>query len=129
MLAQSAVRKARHTLSIPIFQKRVTSWVEVAFGRDVASNLQERNFRFLEEAVELVQALDMTREEAHKLVDYTYNRPKGDPRQEVGGVVVTLAALADQHGIDLEQCGEMELERCWSNIHKIRAKQQGKPHP
>lgn len=61
------------------------------------------------------------------LVDYTFGRPVGDPSQEVGGVMVTLAALCAAADLSVVDCSETELRRCWANIERIRAKQATKP--
>jgi len=87
----------------------------------------ERNHRFLEEALELVQAIGCTQSEAHQLVDYVFSRPKGEPSQELGGVLVTLNALATAFPMPVDYCGEKELTRVWGKIDKIRAKQATKP--
>lgn len=92
------------------------------------SHRQERNFRFIEEALELVQAHDVTKEEVLQLVEYTFSRPPGDPLQEVGGVMTTLSTMCHVYGYDLETCALDELNRCEKNIDKIRAKQKSKPH-
>jgi hypothetical protein len=104
------------------FQERVRAWVEAAFGRQIADDRAERNHRFLEEALELVQSLKCSREDAHRLVDYVFNRPAGDPRQELGGVLLTVAALASACLLNMENCGEAELARVWANINQIRRK-------
>lgn len=109
------------------FQRRVRDWVEAAFGRGVADDLKERNHRFLEEALELVQSTGCTREEAHMLVDYVFDRPVGETFQEMGGVLTTFHALAAAVGLNAAYAGEAELARCWENIEKIRAKQATKP--
>src|SRR5882724_8875808 len=57
------------------FQARVQPWMMACFGPEISTDIAERCHRFYEEAGELVQALGMTREEAHKLVDYTWDRP------------------------------------------------------
>lgn len=111
------------------FQQRVQPWMLVCFGEEIAADRIERNHRFFEEATELVQALGMTASEAHQLVDYTFSRPVGEPSQEVGGSMVTLAALCLANGIDMHLCGEQELDRINNpfTIEKIRAKQASKP--
>jgi hypothetical protein len=109
------------------FHKRVRLWLDAPFAPSVAWSTNERNHRFLEEALELVQSLGLERVWAHRLVDYVYDRDAGQPFQELGGVLVTLHALADHHGMDAEDAAEIELARCWSNIEKIRAKQRVKP--
>lgn len=87
----------------------------------------ERNHRFLEEALELVQACDCSREHALELVNYVYSRPVGRVTQEVGGVAITLTALCLAHGIDLEFVSEEELSRIWRHVDAIREKQKSKP--
>ena len=105
------------------FQGKVKQWVMTALGESSARNQEERNFRFLEEALELVQSLNCSQADAHLLVDYVFGRPVGEPRQETGGVMVTLAALCAANGLDMHTAGEVELQRCWGRIEEIRAKQ------
>ena len=109
------------------FQARVKPWLLECFGEAIAADRQERNHRFLEEALELVQANQCTASEAHQLVDYVYGRPVGEPSQEVGGVMVTLAALCLATEIDMHAAGETELGRIWTKVDQIRAKQAAKP--
>ncbi|MDX8513585.1 hypothetical protein [Mesorhizobium captivum] len=109
------------------FQDRVKSFMLACFGETIAADGVERNHRFLEEAIELVQSLGCTASEAHQLVDYVFGRPVGDPHQETGGVEVTLAALCNAHGLDKAIAAENELTRVWGKIDKIRAKQAAKP--
>jgi hypothetical protein len=113
------------------FQNRVGLWVEECFGKEIAQDKVERNHRFLEEALELVQSLGLTAEEAHLLVHYVYNRPPGVPTQELGGVMVTLAALCYSYNgaLEMTEDGQAELDRI-NQPHikeKIRIKQQNKP--
>ncbi|APE27430.1 hypothetical protein [Aurantiacibacter gangjinensis] len=115
-------------MGITSFQKRVESWLEACFPVAVRSNRAERTHRFLEEALELAQANDCSREDALALVDYVYERPVGEPDLEVGGVMVTLAALCSASGINMDEAGDSELERNWDRIETIRAKQAAKPH-
>jgi len=109
------------------FQARVQPWMMECFGAEIAADRIERNHRFFEEATELVQANGMTRSEAHQLVDYTFDRPIGELHQEVGGVMVTLAALCLASGQDMHAAGETELARIWTKVEAIRAKQAAKP--
>lgn len=97
------------------------------FGAKIADDTDERNHRFIEEALELVQACGATASECHQLVDYVYGRPVGEKHQEVGGVMVTLAALCLARRLDMHHCGELELGRIWKKIEQIRAKQAAKP--
>ncbi len=109
------------------FQGRVQPWLLQCFGAEIANDKVERSHRFLEEALELVQSIGCTQSEAHQLVDYVFGRPVGDPVQETGGVMVTLAALCLANGIDMQAAGDGELARIWDKIDKIRAKQAAKP--
>lgn len=93
------------------FQARVIDFMLGCFGRKVAADTIERNHRFLEEALELVQALGCSASEAHQLVDYVFGRPIGDSHQETGGVLVTLAALCSSASVDMAQAGEDESWR------------------
>jgi len=109
------------------FQARVQPWLLACFGEMIAGDREERNHRFLEEALELVQACGCGFSEAHQLVDYVYGRDIGEPAQEVGGVMVTLAALCLANGLDMHANGETELARIWTKVEAIRAKQAAKP--
>jgi hypothetical protein len=109
------------------FQQRVRQWTLACFGQAIADDKIERNHRFLEESLELVQALGCTQSEAHQLVDYVFSRPQGTAVQECGGVLVTLAALCNANGLNMEPCGSDELARVYTKIDQIRAKQAAKP--
>lgn len=108
------------------FQDGVKPWLLTCFGAEIANNRIERNHRFLEEALELVQACGCSREHAHQIVDYVYGRPVGEPFQEVGGVMVTLAALCLANGLNMHDSGDKELERVWAKMDAIREKQARK---
>lgn len=109
------------------FQDRVAPWMQACFGPEISADSVERNHRFIEEALELVQAGGCTRSEAHQLVDYVFDRPAGELDQEVGGVMITLAALCLAHNTDMHSAAETELARVWDKIDTIRAKQAAKP--
>jgi hypothetical protein len=124
--APGAESLPRAAINTP-FQPRVQPWLLDCFGPVIAADTDERNHRFLEESLELVQSTGCTRIEAHALVDYVFDRPVGEIGQEVGGVMVTLAALCLAQGVDMHACGEVELARIWTKIAQIRAKQAAKP--
>jgi len=109
------------------YQARVYEWMQQCFEPDVIDDTVERNYRFMEEALELCQSLGATKQDAYRLADYVFGRPIGEPAQEVGGVMVTLAALCNTAGLDIIECSEDELKSVWNNIEKIRAKQAAKP--
>ncbi|VTU28852.1 hypothetical protein H6CHR_03075 [Variovorax sp. PBL-H6] len=108
-------------------QARLQPWVMACFGEMIAGDREERNHRFFEEALELVQACDCMASEAHQLVDYVFGRPAGEKAQEAGGVMITLAALCLAQGLDMHEAGETELARISTKVEQIRAKQAAKP--
>lgn len=109
------------------FQHRVQPWMMACFGPEISGDKLERSDRFIEEALELAQSGDYPRERVLALVDYVYGRAQGDMPQEVGGVMVTLAAFCLAHDIDMHEAGETELARVWTKVEKIRAKHAAKP--
>lgn len=109
------------------YQARADKWLLACFGTEIARDKIERNHRFIEEALELVQACGCTQSEAHQIVNYVYARPTGEIGQEIGGVMNTLAALCCAHDFDMDVEADREIERCWGKLEKIRAKQAAKP--
>lgn len=63
------------------FQDRVHAWVSECFGEKSAHDRTERTHRFLEESIELAQALGCTEAEVMQLVRYVYSRPAGEVAQ------------------------------------------------
>lgn len=108
-------------------QREVRRWCIACFGEEISNDKKERNHRFLEEAIELVQSTGCTKDEALDLVEYVFERPIGETKQEVGGVMVTLAALCNAHTIDMIDAAWVEIRRIWTKVEAIRAKQQAKP--
>lgn len=111
------------------YQARVKGWLLECFGPVIAGDLVERGDRFIEEALELLQSADYPPERVAALTAYVWGRPKGEPSQEVGGVMVTLAAYCWAHGLDLDASAETELARILQPEvrEKIKAKQAAKP--
>lgn len=120
--------EASSAIGMTSYQARVEQWLEACFPPHVRSDRHERTHRFLEEALELAQANGCSRSDAMVLVDYVFNRAKGEPDQEVGGVMVTLASLCSATGLNMDEAGDRELARNWTRIEAIRAKQRSKPH-
>jgi len=112
--------------SQPTFQHKVGLWIEAAFGDQVIYQIKTRADSFIEEALELYQALGYSKDDVLELVEYVYGRPAGDPDQEFGGVALTLSSLANSASLDLEACATKELDRVWSKIDQIRAKDAAK---
>lgn len=110
------------------FQRTIVKWCVDMFGPKCARDPKERGLRLLEEAIEAAQAVNVSREDAHKLVDYVFGRPTGEISQEISGVLVTVLSLADAAGIS----AELSLVREIARIHepsfreKVRAKHNTK---
>lgn len=108
------------------FQERLWEWFLHTFQDhfpELIRNHRERNHRFLEEALELVQACGMDKQEIMALVHEVYNRPKGEIFKEAGGVLTTLTILCSDHEIDVNEAAEAELARNYQIIDKLRQKQ------
>lgn|SRR5690625_1541813 len=109
------------------FQQRTAAWVTETFGADHQADMRERCDRVIEEVLELMQSLGYPADAVERALRYVYGRDAGEPQQEVGGVMVTMAALCDAAGIDMHASGEIELTRVETVPHLVRAKQSRKP--
>ncbi|WP_414609133.1 hypothetical protein [Stenotrophomonas pavanii] len=112
----------------PTFQAGVAEWMGQCFLPSLYSNMTERGDRLLEEVLELLQAHGYDSARVPTLVDYVFGRPVGEPAQEVGGVMVTLAGYCWVAGLDMHAAGDAELARISQPevMAKIRAKQEAK---
>lgn len=110
------------------FQEGVSDWMAQCFVPSLYSNMTERGDRLLEEVLELLQAHGYDPTRVATLVDYVFNRPVGQPAQEVGGVMVTLAGYCWVAGLDMHAAGDAELVRITQPevMANIRAKQEAK---
>jgi len=120
-------RRKKSVMTENDFQHRAAEWYRACFAEAEQISPVERTHRFLEEALELAQASNCSREEAIELVDYVFGRKPGDAKDEVGGVMVTLAILCEVLGWDMKKAGEVELGRNWRRIAAIREKRKSKP--
>lgn len=125
--ARAALEAALSAAEQETLQDRVHPWMMACFGPEISADKLERGDRLLEEVFELLQSGNYPRERIRALEDYTYSRDKGEPSQEVGGVMITLAAYCLAHGLNMHEAGEAELARIWTKVDKIRAKQAAKP--
>ncbi|WP_303638769.1 hypothetical protein [Stenotrophomonas tuberculopleuritidis] len=112
----------------PSFQAGVAEWMGQCFQPSLYSDMTERGDRLLEEVLELLQARGYDSARVPTLVDYVFGRPVGEPAQEVGGVMVTLAGYCWVAGLDMHAAGDAELARINQPdvMAKIRAKQEAK---
>jgi hypothetical protein len=105
------------------FQTRVENWFTECFDKS-AGDRTERADRFLEEAIEMLQAAEYPKKRIYKLIDHVYGRPIGELHQEVGAVMLTLATFCLAHELDMHEAGDTELERVSAPemITRLRAK-------
>lgn len=114
------------------------AWAKRVFGDlpgvDVMSP-RVRALRFLEEAIELYQAVtiadgmtpDAAETKAAGLLDYVFARPVGEPGQEVGGTMITLMSLCSRLGLSVDACERDEAARVNAiDVDKLRDKQMQK---
>lgn len=109
------------------YQRRCRTWAIECFGKHYALAQDERSFRFLEEALELVQASGLSYNDVMNSVDYVFNRAAGTVGQEAGGTIITLALLCESNGVSLQEEALKEIERCEGKTETIRAKHAMKP--
>ena len=92
------------------FQQRVMALVR-DYWPGIGEDRVERGRRLLEEALELAQAVGVSQEQALGHVERAYSRPPGTVDQELGQVVLCVAALAEVEGFLMGDRGEAELFR------------------
>lgn len=94
-------------------QSLVGNWCLLAFGPDCGS-VPHRGLRMLEEALETGQVAGVTKEKAMACLEYVYSRPVGDLKQELGGLGVTVLALAHAAHISADMAERDEVLRVLS---------------
>lgn len=108
-------------------QAIVARWCAEAFGVEHATTLSQRGIRLLEEALELGQAAGCDRAMVHQLVDFVFDRPVGKLGAELGGVGVTLLALAQAAGYSAEAEEAREVARVLAKpLEEFRKRNQAK---
>jgi len=109
-----------------VFQRSAFEWALDIFG-PVVRGARYQAFRLLEEALELGQALGLTREDALRTVDWVFGRPPGSVLVEIGDVRLSLDILAETQGIDCAHAyGACCLRVSELDPVKMRAKDQEK---
>lgn len=86
------------------------AWAVETFG-PVALDRHERAARFLEEAIELAQAEDLSIDLVKAIADRVYSRPGGYLHKEIGQALVTLELLAENLGISADAEATREFDR------------------
>jgi len=95
-------------------QVQVQNWGRAAFGDAHVTSVPQRCLRLIEEAIEACQAGGLERGQLHRLVDYIYSRPVGELHQEIGGIGVTLLALAAAASLSADAEEVREIARILS---------------
>jgi len=108
--------------TIDLQPEHCIKWLREVFGFAAANDVEERLLRLGEETLELMQSRGVSREQAHALVEQVFNNPPGNPFQELGGVMVTLASYC---AVDHQNPGDafgMEFSRCQQADVKLKIK-------
>lgn len=86
-------------------------WAARCFGTEHVTNLPIRSLRTVEEAIELCQALNVPKGAVLAAVDLVYSRPPGDPKQEIGGILLTTNIICESINTEPAALFERELRR------------------
>jgi NTP pyrophosphatase (non-canonical NTP hydrolase) len=86
-------------------------WAIRSFGKDHVYDMPVRVLRLVEEVVELAQAHDIPYSQLHRLIDIVYDRPRGDPEQEIGGVMMVATLFCAVCGVEADEVFHRELRR------------------
>jgi NTP pyrophosphatase (non-canonical NTP hydrolase) len=97
-------------------------WAVRCFGAKQVFNRKHRVLRFLEEAIELAQAVGLEKEKAAKVLDVVYSRPAGTMSQELGGVALTLDIFLTLEAATYDGMLEQEIIRVLAKPVKHFAK-------
>ena len=92
-------------------QAAVEGAVRRVFGDKIMDSTVERGSRVFEEAAELAQVEGVTEDACHRIVSAKFSKPRGELRQEVGGLTVTLLALCAHHDMRLDDVASAEIVR------------------
>lgn len=92
-------------------QGLIYNWTVAMFGSARATSKKERALRFIEEEVELVQALGLNHEEVAAVVNRNYQADVGNVAKELAQTQFTLYPLAESIGEDAEELCRSEFNR------------------
>lgn len=93
--------------------KQALQWATSMFG-EVALDPRERTMRFVEEAIELAQAMGLDPETVLAIRDRVYSREQGLIRKEIGQCAMTLEVLAESIGMNANDEATREFARVQS---------------
>lgn len=78
-------------------QLDVVAWVVRVFGADTMQ-LRERGARVVEEAIEVAQAVGLTRADVERVVVRVFSKAAGAPSEELGDLGIAMLAFAGAIG-------------------------------
>lgn len=108
-------------------QSKNTNFFIQCFGIDDTFDKRERSLRFGEEAIELLQATGLQKEEIYGLIEYVYRKKPDAVRDEFADVQITLLALATAYDIFIDDLTEESLKWANKNIPMIQSIYKRKP--
>lgn len=95
--------------------------VKNVLGQSCVENKIERSLRYLEESIELVQSIGLSKEQAQKILNRVYDRPVNPyVADEIGGSMFTLMVLAATLNFDPMICCDEALTYFCKNAEKIQ---------
>lgn len=94
-------------------QRDVVQWTATTFGANTLA-MDERASRFIEEALELVQATRLPIERVIALAHHVYAKPSGEVAQEIGAVGLTLLALSEVAKVSADDAEVAEMRRVFA---------------
>lgn len=107
---------------------RALMWAEQTFG-PVALDPEERALRFVEEAIELANALNVSHVTLQAIVSRVWNKDRGDVARELGQTQLTLELLSKAIGISADDEALKEFYRIqsipkeeWERRHAAKVK-------
>jgi hypothetical protein len=123
------VQKMLEDGSTLVQQDIVTDWIQRMWPEDPVIRPEMRIIRFLEEALELGQAMGVSIDKIDELIGQVYSKEPGEVPQEIAGSYNTLLAVAASVGVDAGSAGRTELDDAWDRREEVRAKSKTKVKP